>query len=145
MADRYARRIVEHLQHDRYKPAPIPTLAADLGVDPTEIGIFGQSVKALVQAGKLEIDSEGKVGLPRMGEEVIGRFKKNPRGFGFVSPETAVREGDVFIPPDATKDALTGDTVRVKITRGRRNGEDDITGRIVEVISRKRAKFTGEL
>ncbi|CAN5863179.1 VacB/RNase II family 3'-5' exoribonuclease [soil metagenome] len=145
MSDRYTRRLLEHLKHDSFQPADIPTLAADLGIDPGEVALFAHTVDRLKTEGKLAITPQGKVGLPTMGDQVTGRFRKNPRGFGFVIPEVASKEGDVFIPPDAVGDALTGDTVLVAVRRGTRNGEDDITGRILSVVKRKRSQFTGEL
>jgi ribonuclease R len=145
MSDRYTRRLIEHLRHDTYEPADIPTLMRDLGIDAAELGVFGQSVKRLADDGKLLIGAQGKVSLPRIADVIVGMFRKNMKGFGFVIPEDHAREGDVFIPPDGVGDALTGDTVEVKIKRGGRNGPDDITGMITRVIARKRSKFTGEL
>ena len=144
MSDRYARRLLEHLKHEDSKPALIPELMLDLGIDTNERDAFAFGVDTLHKAGKLTIDEKGRVGLPTLGEsgsEVTGSFRKNPKGFGFVILDVTVRTGDVFIPPDGVSNALTGDKVRIKIVhRG-----DDTTGRIVEVISRKRQRFTGLL
>jgi ribonuclease R len=141
MSDRYSRRLLEHISHDTYAPSPIPALAEQLGVAPAELDLFAFSVKALAKDGRVVISDQGAILLPSVGKEVIGTFKKHIRGFGFVSPSVTVREGDVFIPPDATADALSGDTVRVVVQK--RGG--DISGRIAEVISRKRKNFSGEL
>src|SRR5690606_24100795 len=48
-------------------------------------------------------------------------------------------------PPEGVADALSGDTVRAQVFRGMRRGESDTTGRIVEVLQRKRKSFAGEL
>lgn len=145
MSDRYTRRLLEHLQHDNYQTSDIPTLMRDLGIDATEKDVFAFSLKKLESEKRIVLLDGGKVTLPSMPDQITGRFKKNPKGFGFVVPEFAVREGDVFIPPDSTGDALTGDTVLVQVRRGMRNGEEDITGRIIKVVTRKRSRFTGEL
>jgi ribonuclease R len=145
MSDRYSRRLLEHLAHDNYEPSTIDRLADDLGIDPGEKSLFAFSVDALKKAGRVLIDSGGRVMLPAIGKEVVGVLKKNQRGFGFIIPEFAVREGDIFVPPDAMADALSGDTVRATIREQTRNGKRDLVGQIVEVVKRKRQRFTGEL
>ncbi len=145
MSDRYSRRLLEHLAHDNYEPSTIDRLVDDLGIDPGEKSLFAFSVDALKKAGRVLIDAGGRVMLPAIGKEVVGVLKKNQRGFGFVIPEFAVREGDIFVPPDAMADALSGDTVRATIREQTRNGKRDLVGQIVEVVKRKRQRFTGEL
>ncbi|MCC6320665.1 MAG: VacB/RNase II family 3'-5' exoribonuclease [Phycisphaerales bacterium] len=145
MSLKYESRLFAHIRHDRYEPAPIPDLVRDLGIDPDETGSFTEAVRAIAAQGRLTIDGSGRVRLPAMPDLITGRIKKNPRGFGFVSPEKHYREGDVFIPPDQIGDALTGDTVRIAVNRGYRNGERDVTGTVLEVLARKRSNFTGEL
>jgi ribonuclease R len=145
MSLKYERRLLEHLKHERYTPANVETLARDLGIEEEEHGAFEAAVYDLVARNLLVKEGTGIVRLPAMTDEVVGTFRKNPRGFGFVIPKTTFREGDIFIPPDSTADALTGDVVRVQVFRSMRNGERDITGDIVEVLERKRAGFTGEL
>ena len=71
----------------------------------------------LVEEGRVEVSGDGKLRLPRFGDEVEGRLKLNPRGFGFLVPDRPTREGDLFIPAGMTKDALNGDRVRVKVIR----------------------------
>jgi ribonuclease R len=145
MSLKYERRLIEHLAHDRYQAADIGQLAEDLGVDDSDRDEFERAVRELTKQGKLNMDGTGKARLPSMPEEIVGRFRKNPRGFGFVIPERSFREGDLFIPPDAVGDALTGDTVRAAVVRSYRGGDREVAGEIVEVVNRKRANFTGEL
>ena len=69
-----------------------------------------------------------------------------PPGFGFVVPLEANAYGDLFIPPDATADAMTGDRVLAKATRkGVREGQDRYTGEILEVLERANNQFVGTL
>lgn len=145
MSLKYESRLFAHLQHDRYVPAPIDELVRDLGIEPEDRKDFDAAIKSLVGQGRITMDGPGKVRLPSMPDVVTGRLRKNPRGFGFVIPDKPYREGDLFIPPDQIGDALSGDTVRVEVNRGYRNGERDVTGSIIEVIDRKRSNFTGEL
>lgn len=142
---RFTRRILSHLKHDNYEPGTIDRMAQELGVQPDEMEPFKKAVESLAKDGSLALDANGRVKLPVMGDEVVGTFRKNPRGFGFVIPTIHYREGDLFVPPDAVGDALTGDTVRVEVVRGIRRGEKDTTGVILEVLKRKRKSFAGEL
>jgi ribonuclease R len=145
MSLRFTRRILDHLKHDNYEPGPVEKLAEDLGIDAPDMPEFRNAVKSLADQKSLVLDPSGRVKLPVMGDEITGVFRKNARGFGFVVPDVAYREGDLFIPPDEVSDALTGDIVRVEVVRGMRRGEADTTGRIIEVIKRKRKSFAGEL
>lgn len=144
MPSRFTQRVISHLQHDSYEPAAPDRLAADLGVEADAMDDFKEAIAILVNEKRVVVEA-GKVKLPTMPAEITGSFKKNPRGFGFVKPDIAYREGDLFVPPDETDTALTGDRVRVEVVRGFRKGEHDTTGRILEVLTRKRKSFTGEL
>src|SRR5262249_10336970 len=137
-----------------YTPRKLEALAEELGIDDTTE--FGQAVEELADEGVLEITGGGLISLPSIAgqQEIEGTFKKNPRGFGFVIPDEPLSEADLFIPPEATGDALTGDRVLVRVRREKRRGgfgasgpgqRSPFTGEIVRVVSRKRAQFSGEL
>lgn len=155
MSLRYRKRLLDHLEHRTYSPRRLDQLARDLAVDdPAE---FNAAARELADEGLIEISPGGLVSLPalagllRESQGVLeGVFKKNARGFGFVQLDQSAAEGDVFIPPDSVGDALTGDRVRVKVRRDRvdRGGGTgaagpSYSGVIVEVLERKRARFTG--
>ncbi len=157
MPSRYTKRLLDHLRHESYAPRTVEQLTEDLGID--DPGAFREAVGQLEEDGAVRVTGGGHVTLPSLGSmlqesegEVEGTFKKNPRGFGFVRLDTTAAEGDVFIPPDSTSDALTGDRVRVKVRKdkgrfggGGGSGGPSYSGVIVEVLERKRAHFTGEL
>jgi ribonuclease R len=153
MALKYKRRLLEHLQHRTYTPRGLDELARDLGFE-DEVGDFGRALEQMEEDGLIEISQHGLVSLPSVGDqggEVTGIFKRNPKGFGFVRTDDPLHEGDLFVPPDATLDALTGDRVRVRVRRDKRRGgvgsqsRSPFVGQILEVLERKRAQFTGEL
>jgi ribonuclease R len=145
MSIKYQRRLIEHVRHERYSPAAPGQLASDLNVSDDDRPEFDASLARLIDEQTLVADPAGRIGLPPMPEIVTGTFKKNPRGFGFVTTHKPFRGGDVFIPPDAVADALSGDTVRVSTSTYRRNGELQTSGAVLEVIERRRANFTGVL
>lgn len=141
---RYTRQILDHLEHDDYIPKPAAALAKELRAE--DAGAFVEEVERLLEEGLVERGPGGAIALPSLadrGGEIVGIFRANERGFGFVEPERAAREGDVFIPPDARSDALSGDMVRVRLVKDHRRG--GFTGRVEEVLERKRAHFTGEV
>jgi ribonuclease R len=147
MALKFKSRLLAHVAHESYSPAPIDTLAADLGVPDVELEEFKAAVDQLVREKTLIADSRERILLPTAAArgEITGTFKKNQRGFGFVIPDVKLREGDIFVPREETGDALTGDHVRVEVVQRMRRGEEEVVGRIIEVIRRKRKSFSGEL
>jgi ribonuclease R len=148
MALRFQRPILQHVRHRNYEPGDVYQLADDLSVPKEDIEEFRDAVKTLVAEGQLLVGDDGRVRLPELGGELVGFFKKNPKGFGFIIPRSANEHGDLFVPPGETGDAITGDLVRAKVIRqkGRNQpGQSPFVGSIVEVLERKQSAFTGEL
>ncbi len=150
MALRYARRVLEHLKHDDYTPRRVADVAGDLRIPDDELQDFEDAIRALASQKLLDVSPQGVVQLPSLasrGGVVEGVFRKNPRGFGFVEPQPAVREGSIFVPPDGCKDAVSGDLVRVELERERGSGADRgrFIGYIAQVVKRKRTNFAGEI
>jgi ribonuclease R len=73
---------------------------------------------------------------------MIGSIHLKAEGYGFVSPLTGGggRENDVFVPPGRSSDALDGDVVRVRTSRGR---DGRTVGEVVEVVERRRQLVLG--
>jgi ribonuclease R len=148
MALRFQRPILQHVRHRNYEPGDVYQLADDLSVPKEDIEEFRDAIKTLVDEGQLIVGDDGRVRLPALGGELVGFFKKNPKGFGFIIPRDANEHGDLFVPPGETGDAITGDLVRAKVIRqkGRNQpGQSPFVGSIVEVLERKQSAFTGEL
>lgn len=146
MLARYQRRVLDHLKHESYTPRRIAELADDLSIVGEERDLFAHAVKQMAEDGTIEIGQGGMVTLPSitsLGGYVTGPFRKTLKGFGFVQPDVPVREGSLFIPPDAVGDALSGDIVRAAVARDRRN--DGYVGAIVEVVTRKKSSYSGTL
>ncbi len=148
----YEKRLLSHLRHDDYRPQHIVQIARELRIEDVED--FGRAVKELAERGVVSLDDSGKVELPSLddqGGEIVGIFRGSAKGFGFVVPDSTTREGDVFIPPRDTLDAMTGDRVLVELRRdhGReKSGEHQgkqFQGRVVEILERKRTTFSGEV
>jgi len=145
MPSRYTSRIVNVLKKYEEGEADVDTLARELGVPREDLPVLREAIEHLIDEGHVIATDEDWIALPPLGEEVVGEFRKNPRGFGFIIPLQPLAHGDVFVPPGETGDALTGDRVRAKIVTKKRRGEIDHTGVIVEILERKQSHFTGEL
>jgi len=151
MPTRYTDRILRHLQHDRYSPTRIDQLAEDLQVPEEDRDDFRAAVRKLEDLDQVVLTEQDRVVLPPVGDEVTGVFKRNPRGFGFIIPRSTNAHGDLFVPPHATMEALTGDLVRAEVHRDRRprrargKGDSPFYGQIVEILERKQSNFTGEI
>jgi ribonuclease R len=77
---------------------------------------------------------------------VVGVFRRAAGGYGFVRPLEAAagdRSGDVHVTAAAALDAATGDTVRVRLVRGRDVRRPGPAGEIMEVINRRTTRFVG--
>jgi len=151
---RFIQRIQDHLAYDNYRPTEVAEVRRQMRVDADDAEAFERAVEMLVEEGRVEVGGDGKLRLPRFGDEVEGRLKLNPRGFGFLVPDRPTREGDLFIPAGMTKDALNGDRVRARVVRkagggfdrrGGKGAQDGPTGRVVEVLERGHSRFAGTL
>lgn len=79
---------------------------------------FKLLVKTIAQMERektVEFNKKGRIKLPFQPIEVEGIFRRNERGFGFVTIDP--EEPDVFIPKDATNFAMDGDIVMIDIQK----------------------------
>jgi ribonuclease R len=84
-------------------------------------------------------------GAGRSGD-VVGVFRRASGGYGFVRPLDAAagdRTGDIHVAASASLDAATGDTVRVRLARGRDVRRPGSSGEIMEVVERRTTRFVG--
>ena len=146
MPERYVEAILRFLTKDDYRPLKVRQLARQMGVSDADYGTFRQAVKQLHAGGRVVMGAKDAVTLPQIASRVVGIYRANPRGFGFVVPETLNSHGDLFIPEGASKGAMTGDTVVARVYfRGRRAGKEMFAGEIIEIVTRGRNRFVGTL
>jgi ribonuclease R len=139
-------RILKFLRHEDYRPLKLPQLARALGVSDDAYEDFQTAFEELRRAAHVVIGGGNLITLPSMAGQVVGHFRANPKGFGFVSPLEPNAHGDLFVPPNSVGDAMTGDVVLAKVNRkGRRGAEVRYTGEIVEVLERANNRFVGTL
>ncbi len=146
MPDPTSERILKYLAGSSYRPQKVRALARSMGIEDEEYSEFRESIKSLMRAGRVVLGGGNAVMLPRTPGMIVGTYRANPRGFGFVVPESPDEHGDLYVPPGESLDAVTGDTVRARVLRKGRRGERMLhEGRIVEVIARGHSQFVGQL
>jgi ribonuclease R len=145
-AERFSDRILKHVARQGYRPQKVRQLARAMGIADDEYGDFRKAVKALMRTGRVVLGSASAVTLPQPGRTIVGHFRANPRGFGFVIADEPNAHGDLFIPFGHAAGAVTGDSVVARVLKkGKRSGKMIYEGRIVEIVSRGQSRFVGEL
>src|SRR5690606_20216717 len=114
-----------------------------------EYHAFRDSLRELMHEGRVVLGARGAVVLPtqkQSHDRIIGHYRHNRRGFGFVVPTDPTGHEDLFIPEGRNAGAMTGDIVSAQITsRGQRNGRAIYEGRITEIVERAHTRFVGTL
>ena len=146
MPEIYKDRIIRLLKHTDYEPLKLSQLAKAIGVRSEDYEQFKAAFDQLRQAGHVVIGARNLVGLPCLAGQIVGTFRANPKGFGFVTPREPNSHGDLFIPPTATADAMSGDIVIARVKRkGKRGGQMRCSGEIIEILERAQNRFVGTL
>lgn len=73
-------------------------------------------------------------------EEIIGTYRKNQKGFGFVKIED--QEEEIYISRENSKNALNGDTVSIKII-AEKEGDKKQEGKIVKIVRHEKDTVVG--
>ena len=146
MADALAQEILQYLAEKKNMQLKPRQLAHQMGIADDEFGTFRDAVKQLRDEGRIIVGDSNALTLPGIGRTVVGYYRANPRGFGFIIPDDPNSHGDVFVPRGGEGHALSGDKVLAKvISEGKRNGETRYRGEVTDVLERARNRFVGEL
>ena len=161
--------ILQLVNRPKYRPVKPRAIAQKLGLPKAEAALVKKTVKKMVAAGQLRYGAnhliqpvEGVKPTPvskpvakstdtakakPRSNLVVGSFRRNESGFGFVRPKGVARgedgrEADIYIPAKRTKDAANGDIVAVQLLPP---GKKHLgpRGEIVEVIERQTNQFVG--
>jgi len=146
MPEALEKRIIELLKHPDYRPLKAGQLARALAVSPEDYPQFKQTLEHLRRAGHIVIGAGNLIMPPALSGLIIGTFRANPKGFGFVVPLEPTSHDDLFVPEGAAGGAMTGDTVTARIvSKGKRAGLPRYTGQVIEVLERANNRFVGTL
>ncbi|MDN6195677.1 MAG: ribonuclease R, partial [Atopostipes suicloacalis] len=107
---------------------------------------FKKVVKALASLERdrvVLLTKDGQFRLMKDDPSFTGPFSGTEKGFGFVTLENF--DSDVFIPPNKVGTALSGDTVKVNVSKKAKPWKDKgAEGEVVEVIERGTSQIVGE-
>jgi len=150
MSENLHSQILSHLKSETYRPQKERPLARELNLAQDETyPAFREAIRELRHAGRIVFGAGGCVMLPTQNlvpEGIVGTYRQNPRGFGFVMPSDPDGHEDLFIAEGENGGAITGDVVRAKITnRQQREGKVMYRGRVIEIITRSQKRFVGTL
>lgn len=141
-----AKQILAFLSGEDYQPKQIDQLAQAMGVANAEWGGFHDACKALMKSGRVALGAGQALMLAEPPGSVMGTFRGNPRGFGFIVPQTPNAHGDIYVPSSQTGGAISGDTVRARVKkRGKRRGKMLFEASVEQVIKRGQNRFPGQL
>lgn len=130
--------IYDFMCDDLYVPMKFKELAMLLQVSKENRDELRQALESLESEGKIYLSKRGKY-CKGAAKCIIGTYKANQRGFGFVIlPEEA---SDIYISEENTGGAFDGDEVEVVITR--ESGDRNREGQIVRIISRGVVRIVG--
>ena len=146
MIDVFKKQILKLLTHRDYRPIKLAVLAKSLGVSKEDYSEFKAAFEQMRQQGQVVISPKNLVSLPAVSSRVVGIFRANPKGFGFIIPTESSQSGDLFVPPGDAAGAMTGDTVAATVSKkGSRQGAARYTARITEILERSNNRFVGTL
>src|SRR5205085_5549348 len=143
--------IVEHLKSGQYRPQRARGLARELQMhDEEQYSAFRGALRELMHSGRVVLGTRGAIVLPMQKQgssnTVMGKYSQKRGGFGFVVPTDPSGHEDLYIPKGANNGAITGDTVRARITsRNQRDGKALFEGKVVEIVERSQKNFVGTL
>src|ERR1044071_4013429 len=109
---------------------------------------FRNALRELMHQGRVVLGAGGSVVLPTQMQSglIVGTYRGNKKGFGFVVPNDPTSHEDLYIPQGENNGAITGDVVSAKITnQHRRDGKMLYEGRVVEIVQRTQKRFVGSL
>ncbi|NLE37379.1 MAG: ribonuclease R [Pirellulaceae bacterium] len=144
--------ILDHVGRASYQPVKPRVIAKKLGVAAQQVADVRRAVKRLVRQGRLAYGAnhlvESANAARPSGHLVVGAFRRNDKGYGFVRPAGAktpdAEPVDIYIPAKRAGDASTGDLVQVRlVSHAPRHPERGPRGEIVAVLRRQTHQFVG--
>ncbi|MBW7905726.1 MAG: ribonuclease R [Phycisphaerae bacterium] len=132
--------IIQHIADHPDRPLKARALARELNVPAEQYPAFRDAVRGLVADGVLALGAGRTLTLPERGGAVVGVFRANRRGFGFIE---CPGRPDLYVPRGRTHGAFENDRVEARLVRGRRSQEPH--AEITRIIERAPLRWVGVL
>ncbi len=126
-----------------YRPLSEQELFQRLQLPPQHKQLFHSVLTQMLKEGTIEKRGE-LFSSPRSESDVVrGVIRMNPRGFGFVQPDSKSQFiQDIFIPKHLTMKAVDGDTVEVLVNLETISDKGP-EGRVITILDRARSHMAG--
>ena len=126
--------LFDFINSDQYEPLKFKEIAAALQVPKSEKNELRMVLESLIFDGKITIDNKGKYIILESNIKVGTK-----KDFGFVTVEGEPE--DIFIPANATKGAMHGDKVQIKL--GNEQTGKRIDGEVLSILERNYSTIVG--
>lgn len=103
-----------------------------------DVGEVKDALRKLEAEGKVESDKREKYRAPNIPRVLTGTLRVARDGYGFVTVEGY--PDDFFVPQSGMADAFSGDTVAIKVSKGRAGKTE---AQVLEVVRRGKMDFVG--
>ncbi|MDH6364617.1 ribonuclease R [Enterococcus sp. PF1-24] len=142
--DTIKQKIILYMESSPKKSFSMEEIAEGLQLQKSgDFKFLVQTIASMEQDGSVIFTKKGKIKLAQAPLVVEGTFRRNERGFGFVTIDP--EEDDVYIPKESTQYAMDGDIVAIDIIKP----ANQLTGmgaegKVVEIRQRALQQAVGE-
>ncbi|MDO5091088.1 MAG: ribonuclease R [Cardiobacteriaceae bacterium] len=116
-------------------------MAEAFALDDEQATFFEHRLKAMISAGQLLRNRQGRFGLASKMDLVRGQVIAHPEGYGFFAPDSD--EPDGFIAPKYMQELMHGDRILARVQFVGRDGRKDYAP--VEILERGQKRLVGKL
>jgi ribonuclease R len=128
--------VIDYLAYKAGRPLKVKELARELKIPPKEYPSFRNSVKKLIDGGKLVKLKRGRIGVPSELNLAVGQISIYRSG-GVIQTESGE---SIEILPNETLTALDGDKVMVRVSAGEKG---KFFGTVIKVMERAEQSLIG--
>ncbi len=130
--------VLKVLKESRSSSLTLTGILKRLGLTKKFKGALSYVIDRLIERGEVQRVRRNRYTLTERSNLITGKIQRFKEGFGFL----LVKDGpDVFIPPHRMKDAISGDTVLVRLFS--RSKRDRPEGEVVKIVKREKTTFVG--
>jgi ribonuclease R len=137
--------ILSAVSRKNYEPLKPKALARKLAVPAAQYADFRRALRSLIKDGRVEIGKSHTVRPTQPHGTVAGTYRRTGTGVGSVRPHFIKGQSgaEIRVHEDDARDAVTGDTVLVRITRKPNRPDLLPAGKIIRVLERATHNFVG--